>query len=335
MHMPPVAKLIFQTERLMAKGFTLEVNPWVYISRYSDPSEGKEKWTEQYIVKPHLSPGEEEKLDPDRREEILKKRNTFEELPLVNYTTQYGFGCFEGLKAFPQKDGSLKVFRPDENAKRLARSMKGILMPPFPPEMFVQAVLEVTARNRDLGFTPKYDPAWEKDNFFSGHSVYIRPFTYSEPGIGLNLSHDPWVVIVTTTVGAYFQPGNSKAVITDKVRANPGGTGWIKCSANYVTAILVKKAAIADGYMEAFFLDAKTQTYFEEGSSCNVFFLLKNGTLVTPELGDTVLPGITRMSILELAGSMGALTHTLLMTLKGIQYGGIEDRFGWLFICPE
>jgi len=76
----------------MAKGFTLEVNPCVYISRYSDPSEGKEKWAGQYIVKPHLSTGEEEKLDPDRREEILKKRNTFEELPLVNYTTQYGFG---------------------------------------------------------------------------------------------------------------------------------------------------------------------------------------------------------------------------------------------------
>jgi branched-chain amino acid aminotransferase len=212
----------------------------------------------------------------------------------------------------------------------------------------------------------------------------MRPFSYSEPGIGLNLSHAPWVIIVTSNVGAYFEPGRSKAVTTDKIRAFPGGTGWIKCDANYVTPTLAKYAVMEQGYMEALFLDSREQKYFEEGSSCNLFFLMKDGTLATPELGDTILPGVTRKSILELAASMGiptverkisvdeaftdakecfvtgtaagiafieSVTHkgrtavynkgrmgdttrALLITLKGIQYGAIEDKFGWMTTVP-
>ena len=364
----------------MPKGFTLEINPWVYLAQYGED----ESWTEDYLEQPHLNPAEEAALDGDAREELLSQRNNFS-LPLVNYTTQYGFGCFEGLKAFPQKDGGLKLFRPDENASRFFRSMEGMLMPPFPMEMFLEAVLAVTSKNMSLDFYPKYDDAWVRDDFITGHSFYIRPFAYSEPGIGLNLSHHPWVIVITTTVGAYFQPGNSKAVTTDKVRAYPGGTGWIKCSANYVTPTLVKKAAMEIGYMEAIFLDAVERRYVEEGSSCNIFFLLKNGDLVTPELGDTVLPGITRKSVLQLAsdmglrvferrisieevfdsasetfvtgtavgithiesishkdrtvlfgdGTMGDTTHHLLKTLKGIQYGALEDKFAWMYDCQR
>ncbi len=136
-----------------------------------------------------------------------------------------------------------------------------------------------------------YDPEWAADDFVRGSAVYIRPFTFAEPGIGVGISRLPWVIIVTTPVGSYFKPGNSKAVTTKRVRANPGGTGWIKADSNYVTSALAKKEAETAGYMEAVFLDAKEHSYFEEGSSCNIFFVMKDGALVTPSLEDTILPG--------------------------------------------
>ncbi|HOV64277.1 MAG TPA: branched-chain-amino-acid transaminase [Spirochaetia bacterium] len=361
----------------MASGFTLSMYPWVYVAQYTKNG----RWDEVYQEKPHKTQAEEDALPEAERDKLLAQRNSFPELPLVNYTTQYGMGCFEGLKAFPQKNGGLKIFRPDENARRMRNSMEGLMMPPFPPELFIKGVKEVAKRNNKLGFAPKYDASWERDDYMSGHSMYIRPFTYSEPGIGVNLSYAPWVIVVATPVGSYFAPGSSKAVTTDKVRAFPGGTGWIKTAANYVIPALVKKQAEAEGYMECIFLDSKERKYVEEGSSCNVFFLLKSGTLVTPALGDTILPGITRKSIITLAKGMGipveerkisveealddseevflsgtaaaiapieSLTHkgktakfrgnnmgektrAILKTLKGIQYGAIDDTFGWMF----
>jgi branched-chain amino acid aminotransferase len=286
-------------------GFTLSVYPWVYAAKYTNDG----SWIENYSEKPHLTPAEEARLSPAELEELLGKRNSFPELPLVNYTTQYGMGCFEGLKAFPRKDGTLALFRPDKNGERMARSMAGLKMPAYPAELFVRAVRTIVARNASIGFAPSYDPEWEKDDFLSGHSVYLRPFTYAEPGIGLGLSSAPWVVIVSTPVSSYFREGNSKAVTTDKIRAFPGGTGWIKCDANYAVPTLVKKEAESRGYMEAVFLDASEGKFVEEGSSCNIFFVLKNGTIVTPDLSDTILPGVTRMSVLELARSLGMKTE--------------------------
>ncbi len=355
--------------------FTLSIYPWTYLAKFKNDS-----WTEKYIEKKHKTPEEEKNMSGEELKILLQKRNSFPELPLVNYTSQYGLGCFEGLKAFPQKDGKLKIFRPRENAGRMIRSMEGLMMPAFPEKKFVKAVKTVVENNKNCGFAPAYDREWEKDDFVFGHSVYIRPFTYSEPAIGLGLSVNPWVVIVTTPVGAYFRPGNSKAVTTEKVRAFRGGTGWIKCNSNYVIATLAKKEAEAKGYMESIFLDAKEQKYVEEGSSCNIFFLLKDDSLVTPSLGDTVLGGITRKSLLILAadmgikveerkisidevmeearevfvsgtaagisyiesithknktvvfskGHIGEITRLLRKTLKGIQYGAIEDKFEWM-----
>jgi branched-chain amino acid aminotransferase len=360
----------------MPKGFTLEINPSVYLAKYK--ADGT--WQEEFKDMPHLSGKEEESLSREKRLEFVLKRNSFPELPLVNYTTQYGMGCFEGLKAFPQKDGSLKLFRPIENAKRMERSMEGLMMPVFPKELFVNAVVKIVAKNKEMGFTPQYDPVWEKEDFIYGHSVYVRPFTYSESAIGLGISKYPWVVIVTTTVGAYFLAETPSAVTTDMIRATPHGTGCLKCNANYVIAILAKKKAEAQGYMEAIFLDALEHTYIEEGSSCNIFFLLKDDILVTPSLEDTILPGITRKSIITIAKDLGLKTeqrrisideamseskevfvtgtaagvayiesithqgktavfnnkkigeisHTLLITLKGIQYGAKEDKYGWM-----
>jgi branched-chain amino acid aminotransferase len=361
----------------MAAEFGLAIQPWIYKAQFQEDG----SWMEEFVEKPHRNPGEERSMETSERNALVGSRNSFPELPLVNYTTQYGMGCFEGLKAFPQADGTLKIFRPDENAKRMARSMEGLLMPAYPEDLFVAAVVEMVRRNQDCGFSPAFDRAWERDDFVTGHSVYLRPFSYSEPGIGLNLSSRPWVVMVATEVGSYFDPEASrKAITTDRVRATPGGTGWIKCNANYVVPTLTKKTVQKQGYMEAIFLDAMEKRFVEEGSSCNIFFLLDSGSLVTPSLEDTVLPGINRKSVLELAkkqdvvteerrisieevmdstvecfvtgtaagvssiesiehggrirrfrdGSVGELTQTLARTLKGIQYGTVEDTFGWM-----
>lgn len=276
--------------------------PWSYRARW----QGEAGWSEEYLEKPHKTPEEERALPDGERAELLASRNSFPDLPLVNYTTQYGMGCFEGLKAFPRPDGSIRIFRPDENGKRLARSMEGLRMPAFPSQQFVEGVRGTVRRNHDIGFTVPYDSEWEKHDFLYGHSIYLRPFTYSEPGIGLGLSVEPWVIIVATPVGAYFDPdASSKAITTDKVRATPGGTGWIKCDANYVIPTLEKKRVQDNGFMECIFLDAATKTFVEEGSSCNIFFYMAGGTLVTPSLEDTILPGINRKSVITLAQDMG------------------------------
>jgi len=361
----------------MAAEFALAMHPWMYKAQYQDDG----SWIEEFVEKSHRSPTEEAAMSSADRAALIGSRNSFPELPLINYTTQYGMGCFEGLKAYPQADGTLKVFRPDENGKRMARSMEGLSMPAYPVDLFVPAVVEMVRKNQELGFAPTYDPTWEQNDFASGRSVYIRPFSYAEPGIGLNLSSRPWAIMIGTEVGSYFDPdASSRATTTDKVRATPGGTGWIKCAANYVIPTLAKKAVQKEGFMEAIFLDATEKRYVEEGSSCNIFFLLDNGTLVTPSLEDTVLPGINRRSVIELArargvsteerripieevmesavecfvtgtaagvsfiesiehggrrsvfrdGKAGDLTRELARTLKGIQYGTVEDTFGWM-----
>lgn len=366
---------------VMASAFSLSVYPWVYLARFDE----SERWTERFIEQEHLTPQEEARLDETELAALLARRNHVSELPLVNYTTQYALGCFEGLKALPQPDGSLKIFRPDQNGLRMHNSMNGLLMPALPVESFVGAVAGVVARNAAIGFAPDYDPAWEKDNFLSAASVYIRPFTYAEPGIGVNPSRYPWVVIMTTRVGSYFDPdADTRAITTDRPRAAKGGTGWIKCNANYVASVLVRHEVQQKGYMEAIFLDAETKTYVEEGSSSNIFFLYDDDTLVTPTLEDTILPGITRSSVMQLAtdrgitvvekrvpiaeamdraveafvtgtaagitylqslthhgsekvlrgGKMGELTRDLLLELKGIQYGAVEDRHGWMTPVP-
>ena len=365
----------------MAAEFSLSIYPWVYLSKFDG-----ESWDQRYLEKRHLTPAAEEALPEAEREQLYRERNEFPGLPLVNYTTQYAMACFEGLKAFPQPDGSLKLFRPHENGVRMQRSMEGLYMPGVPADQFVAAARGVVARNQALGFAPAYDPAWERDDFTSGHSVYVRPFSLAEGGIGVNLSRAPWFIVISTRVGSYFAAGDtSPAVTTRRVRATPGGTGWIKCSANYVTSALAKREAEAAGFMECVFLDAEHHRYLEEGSSCNLFFVLGDGRLVTPELGDTILPGITRRTIIELAreegipveerpvsidevldaaveafgtgtaagvtyfsslrhddhekvfgdGALGPVSRSFLRTLKGVQYGALEDRHGWMVPVTE
>jgi len=276
--------------------FSLSSYPVVYRAQYT-----AKKWKGEYLEKPHKTPEDEAAMGGTEREELAASRNFYADMPLVNYTTQYGVGCFEGLKALPQKNGGLAIFRLDRNAGRFYRSMEGLYMPPFPEEDFIKACLETVKKNALLGFRPVYKQEWEKDSFITADSIYIRPFTLAESGIGVNISREPYVVIVNTPVSSYFSGGNSDAIVTDRIRATPRGTGWIKAASNYTIAALAKHEAAEAGYIECVFLDAEHHKYIEEGSSCNIFFFQKSGELVTPELGDTILPGITRASIIELA----------------------------------
>ena len=280
--------------------FALNTYPITYRAKFSGG-----KWSGEYLEKPHKTPEEEAAMSAEELEKLENSRNYYDDMPLVNYTSQYGLACFEGLKAFPQKAGGLAIFRPDKNAARFYRSMEGMRMPPFPEKTFIETCIETVKRNAALGFFTHYDSGWEKDSFMTADSVYIRPFTVAESGIGVNLSHEPYVLVINTPVSSYFSHVSSDAVVTDRIRATPKGTGWIKACSNYVISALAKSEALEAGYMECVYLDATQRKYIEEGSSCNIFFYLKSGELVTPELGDTILPGITRASIIELARDRG------------------------------
>ena len=231
--------------------FTLNSYPVTYRAHYSPGG-----WTWEYLEKPHKTPAEEARLGEDEAAALAASRNFYPDMPLVSYTSQYGFGCFEGLKALPQKNGGLALFRPDQNAKRFARSMTGLYMPPFPEELFVKTVVETVRRNAALGFAPPYQAAWEKDSFINADSVYIRPFTHSEGAIGVGISKEPYVIVITTPVSSYFSADNPGAMITARIRATPKGTGWIKAASNYVISALAKHEANEAGYVECIFLDA-------------------------------------------------------------------------------
>jgi branched-chain amino acid aminotransferase len=280
--------------------FSLRTYPVVYRAACKDGT-----WQEEYLEKSAMTPREEMEMDEQSRAACESARNQYSDLPLVTYTSQYGMGCFEGLKALPQKSGGLALFRPNRNAARFYASMRGLYMPPFPEKLFLAACVETVRRNAERGWTLAYDKVWEKDSYMTADAVYIRPWTLSEGGIGVSISQAPWVLIICTPVSAYFNPRLSGAVTTKRIRATPHGTGWIKAASNYVISALAKHEAAEQGFMECIFLDAQTQTYIEEGSSCNIFFYLKSGELVTPELGDTILPGITRESVIELARDQG------------------------------
>ncbi|ULQ60719.1 aminotransferase class IV [Brucepastera parasyntrophica] len=300
--------------------FSLAMYPISYVARYNSATE---EWEESWVEADSIPFEKLAGMSEEKRQEVLSRRNLFN-LPLVNYTTQYGLGCFEGMKAYPRKDGTLTLFRPDRNAKRFYDSMRGLYAPGFPQEMFVAASIEYLKKNRKLGYIPSFDPEWEQENFSSAGAVYMRPFMYSEGAIGIGISKEPRVIICATTVSSYFKESNNKAIVTNRIRATPNGTGWIKCASNYVISALAKKEAEEEGFMEVIFLDAVNRKYVEEGSSSNIFFRMKNGELVTPSLGDTILPGITRESIIELAREEGVTVSERKISIQEVAKKCVE-----------
>ena len=209
----------------------------------------------------------------------------------------YGQACFEGLKAFQCKDGTVKIFRPDENAKRIEQSCKRICMPPLDHQRFVEACKIVIKDN--IGYVPPYQ---------TGGSLYIRPVLFgSGPRIGLQPADEYTLVILVIPVGDYYK-GGLKAVqavvIDDFDRAAPRGVGSVKVAGNYASDMLPNVQAKKNGFPIALYLDAKTNTFVEEFSTSNFIAIDKNGAYVTPK-SDAILASITNKSLMEIARSEG------------------------------
>ena len=208
----------------------------------------------------------------------------------------YGQEAFEGLKAFRGKDGQVRVFRMDENAKRIQRSAEGIMMPALPVEKFMEMVKMVVRLN--ARFIPPYG---------SGASLYIRPLEIGMSAqVGVKPATEYLFVIFVSPVGPYFKGGfstNPYVIIRDFDRSAPLGTGIYKVGGNYAASLRANHLAHEKGYACEFYLDAKEKKYMDECGAAN-FFGIKNNTYVTPK-STSILPSITNKSLMQLAEDFG------------------------------
>ncbi|WP_418220163.1 branched-chain amino acid aminotransferase [Clostridium fessum] len=205
---------------------------------------------------------------------------------------QYAQTCFEGLKAYTTEDGHIVTFRPDLNGERMENSAKGLEMPPFPKERFVNAITKVVEAN--AAFVPPYG---------SGATLYIRPYMFGYDSIiGVKPANIYQFRVFCTPVGPYFKGGAKPITIrvSDFDRAAPHGTGHIKAGLNYAMSLHAIVDAHKNGFDENIYLDPQTRTKIEETGGANVIFITKDGKLVTPK-SNSILPSITRRSILQVA----------------------------------
>ncbi len=223
----------------------------------------------------------------------------FAALPLHPATSvlHYAQEIFEGMKAYRHADGSVALFRPEANAARFNQSADRMAMPNLPEDLFLSAVRELVAIDTD------WIPAIE------GGSLYLRPFMFaSEVFLGVRPAKEYLFLVIASPVGAYFK-GDAPAVTIwvseHYTRAAPGGTGAAKCGGNYAASLVAQAEATRQGCDQVVFLDAVENRFVEELGGMNLFFLFNDGRLRTPPLGGTILPGITRDSILALAREEG------------------------------
>lgn len=245
-------------------GFGYIKTPYRYVSEYRDG-----KWSDGYLT-------EDDKITISECAGVL----------------QYAQTVFEGLKAYTTKDGKIVAFRPDLNAERMVDSAKRLEMPPFREEKFLEALDKVVAANSD--FVPP---------FGSGASLYIRPYMYgSSPVIGVKPADEYAFRMFATPVGPYFKGGVNPITIrvSDFDRAAPNGTGHIKAGLNYAMSLRPLMDAHREGFDENLYLDPATRTYVEETGGANFIFVTKDNTVVTP-LSDSILPSITRRSLIYVA----------------------------------
>ena len=205
---------------------------------------------------------------------------------------QYAQTCFEGLKAYTTEDGHIVTFRPDLNGERMENTAKGLEMPPFPKERFVDAITKVVEAN--AAFVPPYG---------SDATLYIRPYMFGYDSIiGVKPANIYQFRVFCTPVGPYFKGGAKPITIrvSDFDRAAPHGTGHIKAGLNYAMSLHAIVDAHKNGFDENIYLDPQTRTKIEETGGANVIFITKDGKLVTPK-SNSILPSITRRSILQVA----------------------------------
>ena len=287
----------------------------------------------------------------------------------------YGSEIFEGLKSYRRADGKVQLFRPIENIRRMNRSAERLCLPEIPEDMAMEIL--TTFVNLEQDWTPSAN----------GTSLYLRPFMFgNDESLGVHAVHNATYVIIASPVGSYYKEGINpvKIMIEDEdVRAVRGGTGYAKCGGNYAASNRAGERAAQKGYSQVLWLDGVERKYIEEVGAMNVMFKIGD-EIVTPMLSGSILPGITRMSCLEVLrkegykvserllsvdelgealkngtleeawgcgtaavvspigelcykdvkypinnGEIGEVTQHLYDTLTGIQWGKIEDTFGW------
>ncbi len=287
----------------------------------------------------------------------------------------YGSEIFEGLKAYRRKDGVVQLFRPIENIKRLNRSAERLCLPQIPEDMAMEVLTTFVKHEQD--WTPSSE----------GTSLYLRPFLFgNDESLGVHAVNNATFMIIASPVGSYYKEGINpvKIMIEDQdVRAVRGGTGYAKCGGNYAASNRAGERAAQLGYSQVLWLDGVERKYIEEVGAMNVMFKIGD-EIVTPMLSGSILPGITRMSCIEVLkqegykvserllsidelaealengtlkeawgcgtaavvspigelcykgkkypvnnGEIGETTQHLYDTLTGIQWGKIEDTFGW------
>lgn len=208
----------------------------------------------------------------------------------------YAQEIFEGLKAYRASDDSLLLFRPEQNARRFNMSANRLAMPAMPEEMFIDAIEQLV----------RADAAWVPDD---EGSLYLRPFMFaSEAFLGVRPSDEYIFCVIASPAGQYFK-GGKQAVslwVSDELnRAGPGGTGAAKCGGNYAASLVAQAVAYQHECDQVVYLDAVEHRWVDELGGMNVFFVFDDGSVITPPLGGTILPGITRASIIDLLKRKG------------------------------
>ncbi len=215
----------------------------------------------------------------------------------------YGQEIFEGLKAYAQPDGSVATFRPDVNADRLISSADRLGMPRLPPDLFLASLRELVEADR--AWVPTGEEA----------SLYLRPFMFAaEVGLGVRPANKYLYSVIASPAGAYFAGGLKPVSVwwsTEYVRAAPGGMGAAKTGGNYAASLAAQAQAAEQGCDQVVWLDAVERRWVEEMGGMNLFFVFGSGSdaeVVTPELSGSLLPGVTRNSLLQLARDRGYRT---------------------------
>jgi branched-chain amino acid aminotransferase len=235
----------------------------------------------------------------------------------------YGQEMFEGLKAYKAEDGRILLFRPDKNIERANRSNRRLCIPDIPEDVFLEGLKKVV--NVDKDWIPTKP----------GTSLYIRPFVIAtDPFLGVRPSHTYKFMIILSPVGAYYESGLNpvKIWIEDEyVRAVKGGIGEAKTGGNYVASLASQVKAHEEGYSQVLWLDGVHRKYIEEVGAMNIFFKI-NGVVITPELNGSILPGVTRNSVLSLCKEWGVPVEERKITVEEIvaaaKSGDMEECFG-------
>ncbi len=232
----------------------------------------------------------------------------------------YGQSFFEGLKAYKLQNGQVSIFRPNKNAERFNKSAERLSMPQLPEELFIQSIAALV----------ELDQQWipEQEN----HSLYIRPFMFAtEAALGVHPSSTYKFCVLTCPVGPFFSKNLKVKVETEFSRACDGGFGFAKAAGNYGGSMLPMKKAVEEGFDQIIWTDSREHAYVEELGAANIMFVIDR-KIVTPSTRDTILKGVTRDSILELARSWNVPVEerrvAVTEVLDGIKSGKVTEAFG-------